>query len=300
MKKQDDSIGLTHIPIMLDEIIKVFEGLEQFENYFDATFGRGGHARVIMNRFPGVKVLALDRDKEAIEFGLKQVEFKSVHFVHDDFSFFKKMKDPQKNIDIQPFDGALIDLGVSSPQLDDSERGFSFYHSGPLDMRMDQMKDLNASKIVNLYNRDELIEVFKAIVEDEFYLTQVVNAILEQREKKIFETTIELSDLIVKIIGWRKKGHHPATKYFLALRMYINQELTQIQDNLPFLMEKLKSKGRLCVLTFHSMEDRIIKNLFKKSVLGKPLRSRIIRPKWNEIKKNPRARSAQLRIFERY
>lgn len=193
-----------------------------------------------------------------------------------------------------------MDLGVSSPQLDDPERGFSFYHDGPLDMRMDPTQGTSAQEIVNTWTEVGLQRVFMELGEIP-RPHRVVKAILQDRREKPFTTTSQLSQLIERVEGWRKKGRHPATQYFLALRLLVNEELDGLKESLPLLMEKaLRPGGRLLVITFHSLEDRIVKNIFKdRKDLGVPVNKKVIVPSREEILENPRSRSAKLRVFSR-
>ncbi len=271
-----------HIPVLLEDVLQ-FCAIEP-QTLLDATFGRGGHTRALLDKFPDLKVVGLDRDLAAIKFG--QSHFPQVEFVHTDFLNFKTD---------QTFDLILLDLGVSSPQLDEAHRGFSFYHSGPLDMRMDSSQGITAAEVVNTYDEQALKDLF-------FHLgevrkpARVVQRILEHRP---FTTTTQLSELIEKTEGWRRRGQHPATQYFLALRLEVNQELKQVELAVPALVEKLNDQGRILVITFHSLEDRIVKYIFRNSVLGRPVNKKVVQAKWSEQKINPRARSAKLRVFER-
>jgi 16S rRNA (cytosine1402-N4)-methyltransferase len=193
----------------------------------------------------------------------------------------------------------LLDLGVSSPQLDVAERGFSFYHDGPLDMRMDQRREQSAADVVNNIDEDDLTELFKTLGEIPRPY-KVVRAIVHDRKTEPFTTTRQLASMIERVEGWSRKGHHPATRYFMALRLYVNRELELLEQALPDLIAGLNDQGRLAVITFHSLEDRIVKNFFKTHAeLGKPVNKKVIIAKWPERKSNPRARSAKLRVFQR-
>ncbi|MCB0357723.1 MAG: 16S rRNA (cytosine(1402)-N(4))-methyltransferase RsmH, partial [Bdellovibrionales bacterium] len=193
----------------------------------------------------------------------------------------------------------LLDLGVSSPQLDVSERGFSFYNEGPLDMRMDLQQELTAATIINEWSEQELSDLFYQLGEIRFP-NKVVRAIAAKRREHPITTTMELSELIQRTDGWRKKGKHPATQYFLALRLRVNNELENIQDSIETMVDLLSPGGWLMIISFHSVEDRIVKNLFKSfKPLGKNLTKKVIQAERLEIKNNPRARSAKLRIFQK-
>lgn len=297
-----------HIPVMLKEILAMAEpclATSQLnpnnlaKRYFDGTFGRGGHLRAILDKFPETVAIAMDRDLDAIAFAEKNFaemmgreQLKVLHANYLDFS-----KDQ-----LGLFDFMLLDLGVSSPQLDEGLRGFSFYHDGPLDMRMNQSERLTAAEIIASYSEDELIQLFTDLGEVS-RPQRVVRAIVHDRKEKPFVSTRALAGLIERVDGWHRKGHHPATQYFLALRMQVNEELSGLEASLKNLVLGLKPKGRLAVLTFHSLEDRIVKNLFKEfdqnDGLGKPVTKKVIQPDWSEAKVNSRARSAKLRVFER-
>ncbi|RME16340.1 MAG: 16S rRNA (cytosine(1402)-N(4))-methyltransferase RsmH [Bdellovibrio sp.] len=315
IKKQKE----LHQPVLLQEVLSYLYVKENEDSYvLDGTFGRGGHARAILEKFPQVKLVALDRDEEAVRYGKMYFQnFKDRFFmIHKKFSelsrddlllspFLENSSGMDKEI---YFQSILIDLGVSSPQLDQAERGFSFYQDGPLDMRMDRSEgesldptEVGAAKIINTWSKSGLIKLFKELGEVR-RPERVVDAILNQRKTRRFSTTGQLAGLIARVQGWRQKGKHPATQFFLALRLQVNQELQEIQQGLPHLVSFLGDQGRLLVISFHSLEDRIVKYLFKEfeeKGLGKVLTKKVVKPKWEEKKKNPRARSAYLRVFER-
>lgn len=298
------AMSTLHIPVMLKEILQNFEpilaaseGTPSAEiRYLDGTFGRGGHARAVLESNPLVQAVGLDRDTQAIEFGRTEfstfVEQGRLKLVHANYSDFD-------SLNLGLYDLMLLDLGVSSPQLDQAERGFSFYHDGPLDMRMDPTEPRKAADLIQELDEEELIELFRTYGEVQKPF-RVVRAIVHDRKTKSFDTTRELASLIERVEGWRKKGFHPATQYFQALRIEVNQELKHLEESLRPLVLGLKPKGRLAVLTFHSLEDRIVKNTFKSfEELGKPVNKKVIQPEWSEAQKNSRARSAKLRVFER-
>ena len=272
----------------------------------DATFGAGGHTQAVLKLYPFLSVIAIDRDPLAVSQGIHNIKplfpENSLYLLQADFHqysdlvrqrFFGFMKGAG-------FDIILLDLGVSSPQLDQAERGFSFYKDGPLDMRMDGTQAFSAKDIINRWSEKALRDLFYSYGEIR-QSGPVVKAVLRQRRRAPLESTKQLADLIVKTRGWRKKGSHPATSYFLALRLKVNNELEGLKDNLPKMIKSLKSGGRIFVLTFHSLEDRIVKNIFKKAhgAEGQNLTKKVITPGREEIKKNPRSRSAKLRIFEK-
>lgn len=293
-----------HTPVLLNEVLKSFEGLGKKPSAWmvDGTFGRGGHSRALLNKYPQLKILALDIDHEAIEFGKKsfsnEVSNKKIHFFRCDFSQWQEVLAEFKAISNEEGpDAILLDLGVSSPQLDDSARGFSFYKDGPLDMRMDHRQTLSAKEIVNGWGQEELLRVFKDLGEISSPL-KVVNKIIEARVNTPFETTKQLAELIEMSMGWKKKGFHPATQFFMALRLAVNSELSKITDVVPLMISSLKQDGIVSIITFHSLEDRIVKYKFKESSeVGYLLNKKVIAPTRQEEKQNPRARSSKLRSF---
>ncbi len=291
-----------HIPVLLAEVLTMTERETSPGLYLDCTFGRGGHMMAIKQKYPQLKLFGIDRDLAAIEYA--KVEYKDLIQTNNLEMFhgnFMNLKEEWQGLPLNEhkFDLILADLGVSSPQLDQSERGFSFYHEGPLDMRMDQKQNLTAAMIVNTYSAEDLQELF--LTYGEVYKSgRVVNRIIEMRAEKPFTTTKDLSDVIASADGWRKKGVHPATKYFLALRLKVNEEIDPLENAIYDLIGRLSSKGKLLVITFHSMEDRIVKWAFKSAEdKGRIITKKVIQPKWAEKVKNVRARSAQLRVFER-
>lgn len=287
-----------HKPVLLNEVLKLSE-IASLENphIWDTTFGRGGHTRAYLEKFPASHILATDRDPTALEYGEK--EFGS--FVRagrlklQKFNFHTSFDESGDTFDL-----ILMDLGVSSPQLDDADRGFSFYHDGPLDMRMDPTQGMPAHEVVNTWTEVGLQRVFMELGEIA-RPQRVVKAIIHDRRQKPFVTTGQLASLIERVEGWKKKGRHPATQFFLALRLLVNHEIDGLKEALPILMEKaLRPGGRLLVITFHSLEDRIVKNIFKeRKDLGRPVNKKVIVPSREEILDNPRSRSAKLRVFSR-
>lgn len=290
----------THIPVLLNEIIEMAKPYSGAAfRYFDGTFGRGGHLKAILDLHPESTAIAYDQDPEAIDYATEHfadwLAQKRLQVLHRNFESF----DPDE---FAKFDFMLVDLGVSSPQLDQGLRGFSFYHDGPLDMRMNNSQGFTAADVIAEYSEDELNELFKYFGELQRPY-RVTRAIVHDRKEKPFRTTRELAGLIERVEGWRKKGFHPATQYFMALRLVVNKELEVVENSLEKLAHGLKSKGRLAILTFHSLEDRIVKNKFKELAaiegFGRLVNKKVIIAEWAEAEKNPRARSAKLRVFER-
>ncbi|MCK6599610.1 MAG: 16S rRNA (cytosine(1402)-N(4))-methyltransferase RsmH, partial [Bdellovibrionaceae bacterium] len=232
---------MIHIPVLLNEIKAHFELFRSYPNpiYFDGTFGRGGHYRELKKMIPQMKAVVFDQDPEAIKYAHQEFsnEITSEELVifHDNFANFEKHYQG-------PIDFALLDLGVSSPQLDEAYRGFSFYHQGPLDMRMNNSSGTTAADIVNNYSEKELADLFISLgeVRNPF---RVVRAIIHDRDKTPFVNTKDLSGMIERVDGWRRKGFHPATQYFMALRLAVNNELQVVEQVLPQLMKRINSGG---------------------------------------------------------
>ena len=294
-----------HIPVLAEELISLMrETPVPMDCFLDGTFGRGGHTRLVMENFEGVRVVALDRDREALDYGVQhfheEIDGQRVSLIHSNFADIWKHRERALHFTGgHLFSGILLDLGVSSPQLDEAGRGFSFYRDGPLDMRMDREQEMSACHIVNKWSEVELVELFQSLGEVR-RPQKVVRAIVEERKKNELETTWQLSHLIERVEGWRKRGHHPATRFFLALRLAVNKELEFVERGIPELIGALVEGGRLFVITFHSLEDRIVKNLFRgERERGILVNKKVIQAQWSEKKRNPRSRSAKLRVFQR-
>lgn len=297
-----------HTPVLLREVLEqaratVADLGRPLRFGFDGTFGRGGHTNALLKDHPELVMIAFDQDAQAIEFG------KQVYAAEIASHRLQLVRANFENIpgEIPFFDFMLLDLGVSSPQLDVAERGFSFYHDGPLDMRMDDRIELTAAKIINEWAEQDLARIFigHGEVERPF---KVIRAILQDRDAKPFTSTKQLAQLIERVDGWVKKGFHPATRYFMALRLEINRELDVVEKVMPAAVKRLSPGGRLAVITFHSLEDRIVKNFIRavedEGVLGpdfgESVKRKPIVPSESEVKLNPRSRSAKLRMFRRY
>ena len=290
-----------HKPVLCKELIQALEDVE-LSTFLDGTFGRGGHTREILKNFPKCKVFACDKDIAAVESAKSMIpeECQDRFFIFH--GGFEKVKQWQSELckltGVEFFSAILLDLGVSSPQLDTPERGFSFYAEGPLDMRMDQNQELTAATIVNEWAERDLIQLFQE--KGEIRKSEsVVKEILRFRGQKKITTTRELAKLIENTEAWGRRGHHPATRFFLALRLEVNQELEVLEEVIEELIRALEPGGRLCIMTFHSLEDRIVKLAFRRlKSLGKIITKKVIRSSFQERKGNPRARSAQLRVFQ--
>jgi len=288
----DPSLDLpfSHVPVLPQEVV---EGLAVHPggHYLDATVGGGGHSRLILATASDVKVTALDQDQWAIAAAQKNLaEFGDrVQFHHTNFAAF----DP-KNL---KFDGILADLGVSSTQFDVAERGFSFRHTAPLDMRMDQRQALTAADIINHWEEVKLANTFYTYGEERLS-RRIARQIVEQRP---FETTTELAEAIARCVpkAYRYGRIHPATRVFQALRIAVNQELDVLETFLAKAPTWLNPGGRLVVISFHSLEDRIVKHRLRENELVRVLTKKPILPTDAEMEENSRSRSAKLRIAER-
>lgn len=284
-----------HVPVLLNEVIDSFSSFSKEKDlvYYDGTYGRGGHFSEIQKIYHPKTSFITDQDPFAIQQAESKFSAdKSVHIFHQNFSEFAQNNSEKLHM-------ILLDLGVSSPQLDVPSRGFSFLKEGPLDMRMNLKSKLTAADVINEFSEEDLLEIFKTYGEVRSPI-RVVRAIIKDRvEKQPFTTTLQLAQMIERVDGWQKKGFHPATLYFMALRLVVNRELQSIEEAIPKLIHSLHDKGRMTIITFHSLEDRIIKNLFKDSTEGFLVNKKVIVPSEEECKINPRARSAKLRIFQK-
>lgn len=290
---------MNHKSVLVNEVLMRCQKSDLW--MLDATFGRGGHSLALKKKWPHLKIIALDHDRQAVDWGEKYFRFSDFSIHHLNFHFFHyKQKEFFFKYSIKGgFDVILLDLGPSSPQLDEPERGFSFYKEGPLDMRMNQDNPQTAGDIIRQSTERELIQIFTELGEVR-NPRPVVRSILRERKKKKIKSTVHLARLIEKNVSWKNK--HPATPYFLALRMKVNNELEGLKESLPFLIRSLRNQGRIFVITFHSLEACIVKQIFKQSCLKKEgilVNKKVIRPSREEILSNPRSRSAQLRIFQR-
>ena len=289
--------------------------LEAGGYYVDATFGRGGHTALILQALgPEGRVLALDRDPQAIEAGRRhfadEVRLTLLHASFADLAALVSAHAHQ-----HPCRGVLFDLGVSSPQLEDARRGFSFRADGPLDMRMDPTRGEPVSAWLARARLDEIRQVIATFGEERF-ARRVAQAIVARRSKGPLESTAELAALTAGAVRTREPGKHPATRTFQALRMFINDELGQLERGLTSAVEVLAPGGRLAVISFHSLEDRVVKRFLQRESQLDPALARLpvipaerrprlkligrkVRPTEAELERNPRARSALLRVAER-
>ena len=305
-----------HVSVMLKECI---EGLNIKPDgiYVDGTLGGAGHSSEILKRLNGSGLLVgIDQDQNAIKASRERLkDYNNLIFVHNNFSNINEIL---SNLGIKGIDGMLLDLGVSSHQLDTPERGFSYMHDAPLDMRMNMEAQLSAMDVVNGYSKEELYKIIKEYGEEK-WAGRIADFIVRERNKKTIETTYELVNVIKAAIpaSARREGHHPAKRTFQAIRIEVNREIELLEQAVNDCIDVLKKNGRLCIITFHSLEDRIVKNVFKKRENPctcppnfpvcvcnnepdvKIITKKPIVPSDEEVEMNPRSRSAKLRIAEK-
>ena len=301
-----------HVSVLLDEAVAALnvrpDGL-----YLDGTFGRGGHSRAILGLLgPRGKLLALDRDPEAAVVAASWQDSR-FSFVQTAFSHLAEVVQAEG---FMPLDGVLLDLGISSPQVDVPERGFSFRYDAPLDMRMDPGQGISAADWLNSAEESEIARVIRDYGEERF-AKSIARALVAARSSEPVTRTRQLAQIVAGAVRTRERGQDPATRTFQAVRIYINHELEELEATLPQCVDLLKPGGRLAVISFHSLEDRIVKQFMRDEAKGeemppeipvtaKSLRSgrlrlvgKAMRPTEVEIARNPRARSAVLRAAER-
>lgn len=303
-----------HIPVLKREALAALD-VRHGGIYVDLTLGRAGHARAISDAMgDDGRLLAFDRDPSAIEEAKRVFAGDArVTLIHSEFAKFAQAL--KEYTDVEKIDGVLMDLGVSSPQLDEAARGFSFMRDGDLDMRMDTSQGESASQWLARVDEAELIKVLFEFGEERF-ARRIARAIVLERESVEISSTLQLAGLIEQAIPKKDKHKHPATRTFQAIRLQVNQELHQISAVLPQVVELLNEGGRLAVISFHSLEDRIVKRFIRDlSTPNLPPRNipvtedayltpltaigRAIKPQADEVKSNPRARSSVLRVAQR-
>ena len=295
---------LSHFPVMVNEVVSFLEPKKE-KIYLDCTFGQGGYSRKILESAE-CKVCAIDRDTSSLKYAKILSQKFDARFIFSntkfsDLHFFLRKKN------IKAIDGMVLDLGVSNTQLNDPHRGFSFNYNGPLDMRMDKINTkLTAETIINEYDEKELSDIFFYYGEER-NSRKIANSIVEFRKKKKIDSTKMLSDIIQKINKYKFK--HPATRVFQALRIVINEELNELEEALKISLEILTKNSRIVIVAFHSLEDKIIKNFFKKNGyknfnddkknVFRIITKKPITPSSEEIRINPRSKSAKLRVAEK-
>ena len=303
-----------HQSVLLHESIKGL-AIKPGGIYFDGTFGRGGHSQEILNHLNEKgRLFAIDKDPDAIEYARDHFGLdKRFHIFHGSFAKISEFAS-EVNV-LGAVDGILLDLGVSSPQLDNPERGFSFMQQGPLDMRMDLTQSVSAAKFVNEAEVNEMASIFRLYGEERF-AGRIARAIAEAREVAPITTTLQLAEIVKEANPKWEKHKHPATRLFQAIRIHVNQELSDLSSCLEQCLDVLASGGRLSVISFHSLEDRIVKQFMRDKEQGVrpppevPVRyeetktnfkrvGKAVMPQEDEINENVRARSAVLRIGEK-
>jgi 16S rRNA (cytosine1402-N4)-methyltransferase len=302
---------VSHVPVLLEEIIAALD-IRENQTYIDGTFGRGGHSAAILARL-GVRgrLFAFDQDPEA--HAHRALEDPRLELIHARFSTMKEALATRR---VHQVAGVLLDIGVSSPQLDQAHRGFSFAKEGPLDMRMDTTRGETAAEWLDRADEKQIREVISTYGEERF-AKAVAAAIVDARRQQPVRTTRQLAEVVGRAVRTREPGQHPATRTFQALRIFINQELEELEMTLPQAAELLQPGGRLAVVSFHSLEDRIVKNFIRSRSQadtlpkGVPVRAadlptpqlkaigKAVKASDAEVRRNPRARSAVLRVAEK-
>lgn len=304
-----------HITVLLQEAVDAL-GIKPSGIYVDGTFGYGGHSRLILEKLgKSGRLIAFDKDMSAVTKG-QAIKNTNFHIIHSRFS---RIKQELQELGVRQVDGVLLDLGVSSPQLEDASRGFSYRLNGPLDMRMDTRQGRTATEWIASVSEDDLGEVIKDYGEERF-AKQIARAVVATRSQQPIITTLQLAEIVAKAVRPSKQNKNPATRTFQAIRIYLNQELEELSLTLPECVGLLNPSGRLVVISFHSLEDRIVKRFMRTAscpdMLPRklPIRDedvqRLVRPKLclvgkavcpkeSEVAVNPRARSAVMRVAER-
>lgn len=305
-----------HISVLLNECL---EGLNIKENgiYVDGTLGGAGHSSEILKRLSNEgRLIGIDQDTDALKAANERLKnYSNVTFVHSNFSSIENVLN---NLNIDGVDGILMDLGVSSYQLDEGERGFSYMKDAPLDMRMNRDKDFSAYNVINEYSEEDLYRIIRDYGEEKF-ARRIASFIVENRQEKNIETTLELVEIIKSAIPAkaRREGPHPAKRTFQAIRIEVNSELSILNKTIEDGVGKLNKGGRMAIITFHSLEDRIVKNKFRDLAVScrcpkefpvcvcgekakvKVISRKAIEPTKEEVDINPRSRSAKLRVIEK-
>ncbi len=304
-----------HLSVLLDESLTGLD-IKPDGIYLDATFGRGGHSRHILERLSdNGRLIAIDRDPAAIDAAAPLLADPRFSIHHSPFSALQEVAE---SLDlVGKIDGILMDLGVSSPQLDDAERGFSFMREGPLDMRMDTSKGISAAEWLAKADEQDIAQVIKEFGEEKFG-KRIAHAIVNTRQNTPITTTLQLADLIDEAVPVKDKFKHPATRSFQGIRIYINSELDEIKTGLKAALKTLAPGGRLAVISFHSLEDRLVKRFVREQSRGldvpaglpimqaeidatKAMKAvgKAIKPSKHELEQNVRARSSVLRVAEK-
>jgi 16S rRNA (cytosine1402-N4)-methyltransferase len=293
-----------HTPVMLKEVLD-YLNLKRGMTIVDATIGTAGHSQGILERIsPGGRLIGIDRDQESLAIAKERLSnfSEACYFVHSNFI---DIDDILKNLNIKNIDGILFDLGVSSFQLEDPERGFSFQNEGPLDMRLDRSSYISAYDLINNLNEEEISSLIWAFGQERWH-NRIAHLLVKERKQHPIATTLELSNIVLRAIPPRYRHRyyriHPATRTFQAVRIAVNRELETLEMTISKAIELLNKKARICIISFHSLEDRIVKFSFRKLAYQSLIN--IITPKpqtstYAQIEDNPSSRSSKLRVAER-
>ena len=300
MGAEGNNLIVTHIPVMPEEVDH-YLNCRPGQIILDCTLGEGGHAYFLASKIsPGGSLIGMDRDEEALEVARGKLN-KFGEIIKIEQANFRDLREVVERAGIEKLDGILFDLGVNSSQLQDPGRGFSFRIDGPLDMRMDNREDSQASDLVNRLGRKELEWIIREYGEERF-AGRISRRIVEERASRPILSTTRLAQIVTDALPGRGKIH-PATRTFQAIRIYLNGELDALEQALPEAISMLKPGGRICVISFHSLEDRIVKYEFRRwdrrEGLLRILTRKPVRPGIEEVRRNPRSRSAKLRAAEK-
>ena len=287
----EDMNTAPHNPVMLETCLKELN-LQAGQWYVDGTFGAGGHTKALLEQ--GVKVLAIDRDNNAKQYTESLEDNINFRFVKGNF---RDLASHLRRAGINEIAGILLDLGVSSMQLDEADRGFAFRHDGPLDMRMDEASEVSAAEVVNEFSQEKLAWIFFKYGEER-YSRRLARAVVESRHSSLITTTQQLADIIFKAYPKGPRKDHPARRSFQGLRIFVNDELAALSDALNSIENSLSDGGRMVVMSYHSLEDRIVKEHLRSSKRLTSIYKKPLIPTDQEIADNPRARSAKLRVAE--
>jgi 16S rRNA (cytosine1402-N4)-methyltransferase len=307
-------VEVEHTAVLVTQVLTALN-VRESGTYLDATFGRGGHSEAILKQLTADgRLICLDRDATAI--ACAQARFAGDARVRTFLAPFSALAECADAVEPGlKLDGIVFDLGVSSPQLDDAGRGFSFMQDGPLDMRMSAGQGMSAADVVNSATQAELVRIFRELGEER-HAVRIARAIVADRKSRPFERTLELAQMIARVARGRTERKHPATRVFQALRIHVNSELAELEKGLAAALERLAPHGRLAVISFHSLEDRMVKHFMRRLSSVDPvyaglpdipaharpmlkLVGKSIEPEPDEVASNPRARSARLRVAER-
>lgn len=298
----EEKVTSRHTPVMLNEVVTYLR-LSPGKVIVDCTVGEGGHSEGILRKItPGGLLIGIDQDDDALSIArLRLSQFEGLFTCV--WTNFKNIKEVLAKLKIQKVDGVILDLGVSWLQLSSPERGFSFKLDGPLNMRMDKQAQITAFDLINNLSEEEIANLIYAFGQER-YSRRIARRIVEERDKNLIATTGQLANIVLDAVPYHERFRriHPATRTFMALRIAVNRELEVLQEGLVNAIDVLREKGRICVISFHSLEDRIVKNEFKKQAKEGILEIRTKKPITatpDELSNNPKSRSAKLRVAEK-